>query len=66
MPSPLVKHSTPIRLLAATVCAHTVFISMRLALVLAILQQGAAAWMVGWIASLLMVVPVFSAIWIGR
>lgn len=39
---------------------------MRLALMLSVLQQGAAAWVVGLIASLLMVVPVFSSIQIGR
>ncbi|WP_038207208.1 MFS transporter [Xenophilus azovorans] len=66
MPEEAVPDALPLRLIAVMVLTHTAFTSMRLALTLAVLQQGGSALAVGVIVSLLMVVPVFSSIAIGR
>lgn len=56
----------PLRLIAVMVSTHCAFTSMRLALTLAAVQQGASTFAVGVIVSLLMVVPVFSSVATGR
>ena len=56
----------PLRFLAVMMCTHVSFTSMRLALTLAALQQQASPLEVGIILSLLMVVPVFTSVAIGR
>jgi len=66
MPEEAVPDALPLRLIAVMVLTHTAFTSMRLALTLAVLQQGGSALAVGVIVSLLMVVPVFSSIPISR
>jgi MFS family permease len=56
----------PLRLIAVMVLTHVSFTSMRLALTLAALHQGASPFGVGVIVSLLMIVPVFSSVATGR
>lgn len=56
----------PLRAVAVVVLVHISFAGMRLALMLAALHLGASAWEVGILVSLLMVVPVFIAMPVGR
>lgn len=66
MSSSIAAAGLPLRFIAVVVLNHVAFASMRLTLTLAALHQGVTALGVGVLMSLMMVVPVFTSVAVGR